>query len=201
MSPVTKIARVLVGVDFDDASASALKMAGVLASSWDAEITVFHAATRELPAYFTAAQIEVLEAEREQGRTGTADQLRLFAEQHVARAVRVVVGEGPPQDAMLGMAGSFDLIVVGTHRRHGARRWWLGSSLRPSSATHRALYSWCLRPPSCPIRVAPLPFSPPGVMAPPLTPGSMSSGLPSGAMWFGRRISTNVHRTASRTRI
>jgi nucleotide-binding universal stress UspA family protein len=127
MSPVTKISRVLVGVDFDDASASALKMAGVLASAWDAEITVFHAATQDVPAYFTAAQIEVLEAEREQGRASTADQLRMFAQQHVARAVRVVVGEGPPQDAMLGMAASFDLIVVGTHRRHGARRWWLGS--------------------------------------------------------------------------
>ena len=31
MSPVAKISRVLVGVDFDEASASALKMAGVLA--------------------------------------------------------------------------------------------------------------------------------------------------------------------------
>ena len=41
--------------------------------------------------------------------------------------VHVVVGEGPPQDAILGMAAAFDLIVVGTHRRHGARRWWLGS--------------------------------------------------------------------------
>jgi hypothetical protein len=28
---------------------------------------------------------------------------------------------------MLRIAASFDLIVVGTHRRHGARRWWLGS--------------------------------------------------------------------------
>ena len=127
MSPVTKISRVLVGVDFDDASASALKMAGVLASAWDADITVFHAATQDVPAYFTAAQIDVLEAEREQARAGTADQLRLFADRHVGRDVRVVVGEGPPQDAMLGMAASFDLIVVGTHRRHGARRWWLGS--------------------------------------------------------------------------
>ena len=127
MSPVTTISRVLVGVDFDDASASALKMAGVLASAWDADITVFHATTPEVPAYFTAAQIDVLEAEREQARAGTADRLRLFADRHVGRHVRVVVGEGPPQDAMLGMAASFDLIVVGTHRRHGARRWWLGS--------------------------------------------------------------------------
>lgn len=127
MTSVVKISRVLVGVDFDDASASALKMAGALAAATEAEITVFHAATQEVPAYFTPAQIDVLEAEREQGRAGTADQLRLFAGQHLARAVRVVVGEGPPQEAMLGMAASFDLIVVGTHRRHGARRWWLGS--------------------------------------------------------------------------
>jgi nucleotide-binding universal stress UspA family protein len=127
MTSVMKISRVLVGVDFDEASASALKMAGALASAWDAEITVFHAAAQEVPAYFTPAQIELLEAEREQDQAGTADRLRVFAEQHAARAVRVVVGEGPPQDAMLRMAASFDLMVVGTHRRHGARRWWLGS--------------------------------------------------------------------------
>ena len=56
MSPVAKVSRVLVGVDFDEASASALKMAGVLASTWDADITVFHASTLEAPAYFTADQ-------------------------------------------------------------------------------------------------------------------------------------------------
>jgi hypothetical protein len=28
---------------------------------------------------------------------------------------------------MLRIAAGFDLLVVGTHRRHGARRWWLGS--------------------------------------------------------------------------
>jgi nucleotide-binding universal stress UspA family protein len=127
MSPAAKISRVLVGVDFDEASASALTMAGVLASAWDAEITVFHSATQDAPAYFTAAQLEALEAEREQSRASTADRLRVFGERHVPRGVRVVVEEGPPQDAMLRMATSFDLIVVGTHRRHGARRWWLGS--------------------------------------------------------------------------
>ena len=82
MSPVAKISRVLVGVDLDEASASALKIAGVLASTWDADITVFHSSTPEAPAYFTANQIETLEAEREQSRAGTADQLRVFAEQH-----------------------------------------------------------------------------------------------------------------------
>jgi nucleotide-binding universal stress UspA family protein len=127
MSSPAKIVRVLVGVDFDEASASALKMAGVLAAVWDAEITVFHSAPQEAPAYFTAAQLDALEAEREQSRARTADQVRSIVEQHVARTARVVVEEGPPADGMLRMADSFDLVVVGTHRRHGARRWWLGS--------------------------------------------------------------------------
>jgi hypothetical protein len=54
MSPVGKVARGLVGMDFVDASASALRMAGVLASTWDADITVFHASTSDAPASFTA---------------------------------------------------------------------------------------------------------------------------------------------------
>ena len=127
MSPVAKISRVLVGVDFDEASASALSLAGALAAAWDAEITLLHSATLEVPAYFTGAQIVAIEAERERSRAAVGARLRRFAEQHVPRAVQVVVEEGPPADVMLRMALSFDLIVVGTHRRHGARRWWLGS--------------------------------------------------------------------------
>jgi nucleotide-binding universal stress UspA family protein len=127
MIPVAKISRVLVGVDLDEASASALKMVEVLASVWDAEITVFHSAPQEMPAYFTAAQLDALEAEREQSRVRTAGQVQAFARQHLTRAARIVVEEGPPEAGMLRMAESFDLVVVGTHRRRGARRWWLGS--------------------------------------------------------------------------
>ena len=127
MSASTKISRVLVGVDFDDASASALKMAGVLASVWDAEITVFHSGSQDVPAYFTVAQLDALEAEREQSRAHMADQLRALAQQHVKPDARIVGEEGPPADGLLRVADSFDLLVVGTHRRHGAGRWWLGS--------------------------------------------------------------------------
>ena len=127
MTHVAKVSRVLVGVDFDEASTAALKMAARLAAAWGAELTVFHAASETVPAYFTASQISQLEAEREQSRAAVADQLRTFAERQVPGAVNVVVGEGPPHDAMLRIAPGFDLIVVGTHRRHGAQRWWLGS--------------------------------------------------------------------------
>jgi nucleotide-binding universal stress UspA family protein len=128
MTTVATIPRALVGVDFDEASASALSMAGALAAAaGNAELTVFHAATPEAPAYFTAAQIDAVNAMRERSRAATAERLRAFVREHVPTAVRVVVGEGPPQDAILRLAESFDLIVVGTHRRHGPRRWWLGS--------------------------------------------------------------------------
>jgi nucleotide-binding universal stress UspA family protein len=122
-----RISRVLVGVDFDEASAAALKMAGSLAAAWGAQLTVFHAATEAVPAYFTASQIGQLEEERAQSRAAVGDQLRIFAERQMAGAVNVLVGEGPPQDAIIRFAASFDLIVVGTHRRHGPQRWWLGS--------------------------------------------------------------------------
>jgi hypothetical protein len=61
------------------------------------------------------------------GRAATATRVCVFAEQHARRAVHAVVEEGLPENAIVRMAAEFDLIVVGTHRRHGARRWWLGS--------------------------------------------------------------------------
>ena len=127
MTSVATVSRVLVGVDFDQASAAAVKMAGVFASVWDARVTILHSAAYEAPAYFTADQIEMLEADRAQSRAGLADQLRAFAGKHLAHAVDVIVDEGLPGDAIVRTSAAFDLIIVGTHRRQGARRWWLGS--------------------------------------------------------------------------
>lgn len=127
MTDAARISRVLVGVDFDEASAAALKIAGSLAAAWDAQLTLFHAATDAVPAYFTASQIGQLEEERAQSRAAVADRLREFAQRQISGAVNVLVEEGPPQDAMVRLAASFDLIVVGTHRRRGLQRWWLGS--------------------------------------------------------------------------
>lgn len=127
MSAGAGISRVLIGVDFEDASAAALKMAGLLATAWGADITVFHAAAADAPAYFTATQLDDLESERQRARTQLIDQLRALAAQHVPRPVHVLVGEGQPAAGMLHAAAGFDLIIVGTHRRHGVTRWWLGS--------------------------------------------------------------------------
>jgi hypothetical protein len=58
------LARLVLGVDFDDTSASAARAAGRLATAAGATITAFHAAVPDAPAYFTPDQIADLEAER-----------------------------------------------------------------------------------------------------------------------------------------
>jgi hypothetical protein len=42
MSPVERVSRVLVGVDLEEASASALKMAGVLVTWWSKKVRRVH---------------------------------------------------------------------------------------------------------------------------------------------------------------
>jgi nucleotide-binding universal stress UspA family protein len=122
-----KIARILVAVDFDEASAAALIIAASLARAWGATLSVFHAASEDVPAYFTASQLDRLEEERAQSDATVAGQLRAFAERHAGRVADVIVGDGPAPDAIVRLAAEFDVIAVGTHRRHGVSRWWLGS--------------------------------------------------------------------------
>lgn len=126
MTGPVPVARVLVAMDFDEASAAALHIAAQLTRAWQAELTVLHAEREDVPAYFTAKQIDELEREQQQRRAAVADELRAFATPHAA-AANVVIVNSPPQDAILRMAPRFDLIAMGTHQRHGARRWWLGS--------------------------------------------------------------------------
>lgn len=124
-SPVFK--RILVAVDFDDASAGALRAAAMIAAAFGAELTVLHAASIEMPPYFTDAQAEALEGERRQARARCVSELDAFAATHTEATVQAVVEEGPPADVILRLAPGFDLIVVGTHRRRAPSRWWLGS--------------------------------------------------------------------------
>ena len=127
MTSVAPLSRLVLGVDFDDTSASAARAAGRLAAATSAAITVFHAAVPEAPAYFRPDQIADLEAEREARRASLAADLRAFVRPHVTQAVDVVIEDGAPEDGLVRLASRVDLVVIGTHRRHGPRRWWLGS--------------------------------------------------------------------------
>jgi len=113
-------------VDFGEASARALGIARILASTFRAQLRALHAERFEPPPYFTIEQITQLEAERGAAQAATAAHLARFAAASAYQVESVVVDE-PPVEAILDAAAAADLVVLGTHGRRGPGRWWLGS--------------------------------------------------------------------------
>jgi nucleotide-binding universal stress UspA family protein len=115
-------------VDFGDASARAVEAAGHIADRCRAgTLRVVHAETMEAPPYFTAAQVESLEHQRHALEQQARQYLSRFVRQHTASAFDATITTRPPAEAILHESAAADLVVMGTHGRHGPRRWWLGS--------------------------------------------------------------------------
>lgn len=119
--------RILVPVDFGDASARAVRVAGDLAARTGARLTALHAESIEAPPYFTHEQLGALERQRQAARAGARRYLADFAARLTPAPVEAAVTDGPPADAVLAAARPSDLVVMGTHGRRGPARWWLGS--------------------------------------------------------------------------
>jgi len=119
--------RILVAVDFGDASAHAVRLAGVLATRFEAALTGLHAEALEAPLYFTHDQIEALERQQVEARSRAARFLQKFAARQTSAPVEARIADGPPALAVLDAAAGHDLVVMGTHGRRGPSRWWLGS--------------------------------------------------------------------------
>lgn len=118
---------IVAAVDFDEASARAVAVAGFIASARSATMRVLHAERFEVPPYFTLEQIERLEDERAEASAEVATELTRFVKNATAWPAEVVVADGRPVDVILGAAERADLLVLGTHGRRGPSRWWLGS--------------------------------------------------------------------------
>lgn len=119
--------KILVAVDFGDASSRALRVAGDLARAFDAHITAVHAETFEAPPYFTREQLRVIEQQRRAARRDAAHYLSRTASQLAGIEVEPIIADSPPAEAILEAARDQDLIVMGTHGRRGPARWWAGS--------------------------------------------------------------------------
>lgn len=118
---------VLAAVDFSEASARAVAIAGLIASAFDAKLRALHSERFEPPPYFTVEQIERLEAERRGAEAAASRHLAQFVATATAYPVEPIVLDEPPVDAILHAAATADLIVMGSHRRRRPARWWLGS--------------------------------------------------------------------------
>jgi nucleotide-binding universal stress UspA family protein len=126
---MTKLPRsVIVPVDFGDASGRAVALAGVIVDRCGgAALRLLHAEAIDAPPYFTAEQIEDLERQRHTLRRQAEQFLSRFGRQHTKMSFSTVLDDRPPVDAILHESTSSDLVVMGTHGRHGPKRWWLGS--------------------------------------------------------------------------
>jgi nucleotide-binding universal stress UspA family protein len=122
------IRSILVAVDFGEASARAVAVGGALAARCrDASLRLLHAESIEAPAYFTSEQIDDLERQRHTITSQAEQFLSRFGRQHTAVPFVATIDRRPPSEAIVAAAASADLVVMGTHGRHGLQRWWLGS--------------------------------------------------------------------------
>jgi nucleotide-binding universal stress UspA family protein len=114
-------------VDFGEASARAVTIAGVVAAAFGARLRVLHAERFEPPPYFTIEQLERLQEERRVAQAAATDHLAWFAATASPYPSEASVVDECPVDAILDAGATADLLVLGTHGRRGPGRWWLGS--------------------------------------------------------------------------
>lgn len=119
--------RILVPVDFSDASGRAVEVAAALARRTGARLHLLHVEAIEAPAYFTAEQIEALKREQAVARSRADTFLGEFANRRGASVFSTEIVEGLPTPTIVKAAGGADLVVMGTHGRRGPALWWLGS--------------------------------------------------------------------------
>jgi nucleotide-binding universal stress UspA family protein len=119
--------KILVPVDFGDASAKALSIGVSLSREFGSDLEVLHVEVLDAPPYFTHEQVEALETQRRHARAAAEHYLRRFAEQQGAPLATIVIADGAAADVILAHAKDADAIVMGTNERGRAAKFWMGS--------------------------------------------------------------------------
>ena len=124
------IDKILVPVDFSDASQSALAYGIGVANEFEATLVITHVVeySRPLAYAFPEETFELEKSKFEEVRTKLGELIP--EEVRESLNYRFIVKFGVPEDELLASVSdeSVDLIVMGTHGRRGFERWVLGSA-------------------------------------------------------------------------
>jgi nucleotide-binding universal stress UspA family protein len=125
------ITKIVVGTDFNQLAAAALRFAGGIAGRAGAELIVVYADTFDPPAEFTAGQVRHIAETIERSKSKTREQLDAHVAKQIAKGVawKAVVADGLPATSISGVADAegADFIALGTHGRGGLQRLLIGS--------------------------------------------------------------------------
>lgn len=125
------IQKIVVGTDFNQLAAAALRFAGGIAGRAGAELIVVYADTFDPPAEFTAAQVPHFAVSIERSRKKAREQLEAHVAEQIAEGVvwKAVVADGLPATSLssIATAEGADFIILGTHGRGGLERLVIGS--------------------------------------------------------------------------
>ncbi len=132
MSRFLEVRRILVPVDFSDASRSVLDYAVDIARDRGAEIVLLHVVGLPVapfdPAYGVAADPRVTLDLRAGAEKALADlAAKAGAGSGLALGTRVLDGAPSREIVREAREGAYDLVVIGTHGRTGFRHVFLGS--------------------------------------------------------------------------
>lgn len=126
-----RIESILCPLDFSDFSTKAYEYAQSLARQYEAKLILAHIVQPVFSAYPSYVYPDMVNDIYQDLRAHAEEQLKEFARSHARHGVQVVnvVREGAVTETILALAEAeaVDLIVMGTHGRHGFDRLLLGS--------------------------------------------------------------------------
>ena len=129
--PSLNVQKVLCPVDLSDISGAVLSWAGLMARTFKARLTVFHADWFEPPPYFTRAQIDDLSKQAEEQRQALIDSLHVLVRDQIAAEVQTSVevekGHAVERIGRIMERDQPDLVVLGSVGRSGISRLMMGS--------------------------------------------------------------------------
>jgi nucleotide-binding universal stress UspA family protein len=121
--------RILVPTDLKATSLPAFHFARVVHSQFSGSVHVMHATHFDPPPYFSSSQIRDLKQEFKKAAKSANDYVRKESLGLLGFEPDTHIVENSPVEGILETSRALeaDLIIMGTHGRHGADRLWLGS--------------------------------------------------------------------------